>query len=211
MIPTTRGSSAPLMSIPPNAYDYSTWTADTPTNVTETLLTGVNGPTMRLASATATTRGGGRYTVGTRISAAFRGYSRTSLAANVMAGQAVYLCRPGTDTRRLVATVCAGVAGGASYATYLLLFTSKDTYSILRFSSFGVPGVEPAMRLGSRAGTTTLEVSGDGGVNWETLYSASDATAFGSAGAGTHVGIGAYTESATAVVNAYAPYALVEA
>jgi hypothetical protein len=210
MIPTTRGSSALLMSIPPNAYDYSTWTADTPTNITETLLTGANGPSMRFVSATATTRGGGRYTMGTRISAQVRSYGyKTASAAPLIAG-AIYLARPGTDSRRLV--LCCETGGLATGALlYLLLYTDKDTYSAARLTQNIDYATGIAMRLGSRAGTTTAEVSVDGGANWESIYSAADATAFGSAGAGTHVGVGLYSASTGSTINVYAPYALVEA
>ena len=206
-----RLDSGVLTSIPRNSYDYgATWTADTPTNVTEALTTGANGPTIRMTSATATNRGGGRYTTGTRISASVRGWSRGVSGAAPPCGPMVYLLRPGTDNRRIVAVPRAGVAGGGYITYYLLLYTDKDTYSALRASA-NITGNIDAIRLESRAGTVTFSASCDGGANYETLYTATDAAAFGTAGAGTHVGIGSYTESASAVVNNYAPYALVEA
>jgi hypothetical protein len=91
------------------------------------------------------------------------------------------------------------------------LLTDKDTFTATRLSLLIHADAAPALRLGSRAGTTSLEISQDGGVNWTSIYSAADATAFGTAGAGTHAGVGGYTENATASVESYLPYALVEA
>ena len=195
-----------LISIPRNAYNYSSWTADTPTNWTEALVSAVNGPIFRATSAIVTVRGGGRYTAGTRISAIPRGSVRGTSAT---AGQAIYLLRPGTDTRRLVMTTELASAGTVA-KIYILMLTDKDTYSATRYSTT-IHGTPPAMRIESRAGTVTAYLSSDGGLTWESVYSAIDATAFGTAGAGTHVGIGAYTGESGTIVNTYAPYALVEA
>lgn len=194
-----------LETTPRNAYDYSTWTADTPTNVTETITSGTNGPTIRLAAVTASLRAGGRYTAGTRLTSTQRGWSRVA-SGNPLCGEAIYIAQADAN-RRLVACrlyVATGLTG-----VYLLLYTNKDTYSATRFAC-QVRG-NPKLRLTSRLGTMALESSADGGDSWETLYTASDAAAFGAAGAGALVGEGAYTESTTAVVNNYAPYALVEA
>jgi hypothetical protein len=206
MIPTTRGSSALLMSIPPNAYDYSTWTADTPTNITLALTTGANGPTAQWTSATASPRAGAIYTTGTRIAGAIYGGARLGTATG---GPGLTLMRPGTDNRRinLIVAHAAGVA-----RVYVSMYTDKDTFGATRLDLVvGEISLPLCGRLASRSGNVTAEISYDGGANWLVIYTASDATAFGTAGAGTHVGHAGYTGENAVVVLAYSPYLLVEA
>lgn len=100
-------------------------------------------------------------------------------------------------------------SAGTNRKIYVLLFTDKDTYSATRYTT-SIHGTDPAMRIESRSGTVTAYISSDGGSNWESVYAAVDSTAFGTAGAGTHVGIAAYTGESGAIVNSYAPYLLVE-
>lgn len=197
-----------IVSTPWNAYDYSTWTVDTPTNITELLLTGANGPILRMTSATASNRAGGRYTVGTRIRSHMRGGSRR-VGGATLSGQAIYLLRPGTDNRRIVMTVTSTYASGLRL--YVMRFTDKDTFGVTLLDAT-INHINPVnLWLESRDGNTTAAWSMDGGQNWETVYTATDATAFGTAGAGTHVGICAYNGANNSIVNAYAPYLLVEA
>lgn len=194
-----------LQSIPRNSYSYASWTADTPTNVTEVLTTGANGPTIRLTFATATSRLGGRYTAGTRITIVPRGSARGPVSGT--AGEACYIAQADAN-RRL------GFATGIPNGLYVLLFTNKDTFSAIRAQVTLAPqgGVAPARRIASQGGNVTAELSSDGGASWEALYGpTADATAFGAAGAGTLTGHGGYSAENGAVVNAYAPYALVEA
>lgn len=168
-------------------------TAQTPTNVTESFFAADDrGVHLVVASATATARMAGRMAAGTRIAGLVSGYAVSTGTAGVVSGGS------GLRIQRADGLVISLAPDGANLNVYL--WTNKDTFSAARVQAGGSygRGFGPWWgRLGEDGGGNIVaEVSPDG-VSWQTVYSAVIATAWGSGGATTTVGIGIHTGNAT--------------
>jgi hypothetical protein len=174
-------------------------TAVTATNHTESFFASDDvGAHVGIASATAVGRFSGRVGAGSRIAGLLRGRHVSTGTTGVIPGGAGLVCaRSGTDGKLMTMH-----ADGATVV--VANWTTKDAFSAARRTGGTTYGAGwPAIwgRIGESGANFVAEVSPDG-VNWQTIYTAATATAWGSAGVTTEVGFGCMTNNPTTIASA---------
>lgn len=178
----------------------SGWTAETGTNMTEDAFTATGlgtagGLALFASSATVSSRLTHRYQAGTVMSGILFGHG-TPAATGYTGGPCLTL-RRSSDAR--VVMLGIGLVSGVP-TLRVHRWTDKDTFGavLLDAALYGWPR---ACRIADEGGNVVVKI-GDG-TTWATLYSAADATAWGSAGAADQIGFGVFSVANSAKLAAF--------